>query len=226
MRWRRDRQPEHPAVLRHADGRPWLADGEAARIAEDAKAALVRINDQPFPVAQFNDEYDWRARRHLEVQEEAKARHLPAVATAATGASASAGWVAELVAGPVAHLAVTGGSAVLSAAALAVIRVAYREQLAGWGRQYTAAAAGAVGWTTVAAALGPGAWALSMAALVGGGAAVATPWRRAHPLLEHEPTEPEVLLAPEPRPELPPAGRVEEFTARWAREVSGEVSRT
>lgn len=98
--------------------------------------------------------------RHQRVVRHRRTRALPWKIGGTTTATGYAGWggglLAEALSGPLAHLAVTGGTGLTALAALAVLRYRHRDLLKDtdtlW---YRRAAAGSTVWATGSAVLGP-----------------------------------------------------------------------
>lgn len=225
MGWRRERS-QLRVVPRADDGSPLIGPGEADEIREGIKAELAPVDDRPFPVAEFNRRYNAALARRCEIAARQRARALPVKATAATAAAGTAGWgvaaLAELLAGPGGHLIATAGTPAAAAIALTAVRLTHRRRIADWSRTFTVSAVGGVGVATAAVALGPAAWPLLGALLVGGAAWVSAPWMRAHTV----PTRARPAVEHRPPPELLP-GRDEQrlddvtaFAAEWHRLVA------
>ncbi len=185
--------------------------------AEGAGTEVARASR--FDLVQWREEQD----RAEEIRARCRARVSPVRFTAATAGAGyvgwGAGWLAELVAGPVGHIAATGGTALLSAGAAATVSLLGRRRVAQWRRSYDAAMAGGAGWVMVTAAVGPG-WGMA-AALLAGAAGAATSWRRSHatPLALDAAPAPWIRL---PQPQTVVAqDEGDRIAARWLTEVTG-----
>lgn len=156
------------------------------------------------------------------IDEDARSRRIPYLATAATAAAGYTAWgAAELAAAvgpPNAHGAVVAGTCVATAAALPALRIAFRHGIPDmWRRRWWLAGAAAAAWVDVAAATTPATWLMTTALLLGS-AALSAGW-----LAEHEVPNPsqQVITLPPPHP-LPAidTSRAAQLEQAWAARVS------
>jgi hypothetical protein len=166
-------------------------------------------------------------RAHREIEARARARRVPALATAATGATGYVAWgCAEFAAavGPAgAHGAVVAGTAVVTALSLPALRIWFRHSIPEmWRRRWWLSGVSAAAWIDVAAATTPATWPM-MLALTAGSVALSSRWLAEHRVLNPGDVQP-LALPPPPPPPPPPAidtSRAAQLERAWADRVAG-----
>lgn len=206
-----------------------LSRREQERLNSDAKQELrlaMPKHGGHYPVWLEERTCNEKLRAAALVKSAQKERRAPWTVAGATAVLGAGGWLtrltAELVAGPMDPVIVTGGTAAVGGvAALALSVMGHRSRR--WRCSEDACAVAAPILATLGAALGPAAWPWLGLTLLGGAAAEATSWRK------HLTPAPQIVLPAAAEPpaieEAPPRplSRADEFANDWARVVSGEL---
>ncbi|WP_219414161.1 hypothetical protein [Pseudonocardia nigra] len=170
-------------------------------------ASLVADRDTPRlrerPVIETVED---RIRSDLAIAADARARQLPYLATAATGAAGYAAWgcaeLATAVGSPGAHTVIVTGTWAATALSLPVLRFIYRHRIPeAWRRRWWLSGVAAAGWVDVAAATSPATWVMT-GALLGGAAALSARWAAEHEIPNPSAMRQVVLPAPPPPPAI------------------------